>query len=469
MSDIFDLIVIGAGPGGYVAAIRAAQLGLKTVCVDKGRGLGGTCLNVGCIPSKALLHSTHLLEMARRDLAGHGVLCGTVGVDLNVMMARKDRIVAQLTGGIEFLFKKNKIAWIQGRATVTAPGQVSVVDEQGGARTLAAKNILLAPGSLPAQLPGFAFDGEHIISSTEALALKEVPPRLAIIGAGVIGLELGSVWRRLGSQVTVIEFTDGVLPGMDGDLRKQAARVFMKQGLQLRLSTRAESVVVTPEGVVLSLRPAVGDGAAVALEVDRVLVAVGRVPQTRNLGLEGVGIALDARGFIPVDDHYRTVVPGILAIGDCIGGPMLAHKAEEEGVCAVERLVGQGGHVRWENIPGVVYTDPEIAAVGRTEEGLQRDGIAYRVGKFPFSANSRARAVDQVEGFVKILADAASDRILGVHIIGPQAGDLIAEMVLVLESDLAAEDVARTCHAHPSLAEAVKEAALAVDRRAIHI
>lgn len=469
MSDVFDLVVIGAGPGGYVAAIRAAQLGLKTACVDKGRHLGGTCLNVGCIPSKALLHSTHLLETAQQDFAGHGVLCGEVGVDLAVMMARKDRIITQLTGGIEFLFKKNKITRIQGTATIAAPDKVLVVDEQGSGQTLTTKNILLAPGSLPAQLPGFAFDGEHILSSTEALALKAVPPRLAIIGAGVIGLELGSVWRRLGSRVTVIEFTDNVLPGMDGDLRKQAARVFIKQGMQLKLSTRAESVAINPEGVVLQLRPAVGDGKAETLEVDKVLVAVGRVACTQNLGLEGLGIVVDPRGFIPVDDQYRTVVPGILAIGDCIGGPMLAHKAEEEGVCAVERLVGQGGHVHWGTIPGVVYTDPEIASVGRTEEALKREGIAYRIGKFPFSANSRARAIDQVEGFVKILADAHSDRILGAHIIGPQAGDLIAEVVLAIESDLAAEDIARTCHAHPSLAEAVKEAALAVDNRAIHI
>ncbi|MBF0436612.1 MAG: dihydrolipoyl dehydrogenase [Magnetococcales bacterium] len=468
MSKECDLLVIGAGPGGYVAAIRAAQLGLATICVDKRHLLGGTCLNVGCIPSKALLNSTHLLAMAQHDLATHGVQVSGIQADLVTMMAHKDRVVSQLTAGIEFLFKKNKITKIQGTATITNPETVSVEDESGSVYTIQAKNILIATGSKPATLPGFAFDGEQVISSTEALSLKEIPEKLAIIGAGVIGLELGSVWRRLGSAVTVIEFTDTVLPGMDGELRKQAARMLTKQGLQFKLSTRALGAEIQGNGVAVTLAPVAGEAHQEVLQVDKVLLAVGRVPCTESLGLDALGIELDGKGFIPVDHNYRTRIPNILAIGDVIGGPMLAHKAEEEGVCAVERLLGQGGQVHWDRIPGVVYTHPEIAAVGRTEESLQKQGLAYRVGKFPFSANSRARAVDQTEGFVKILAAADTDMILGAHIIGPQAGDLIAEVVLAMESDLSAEDVARTCHAHPAFGEAIKEAALAVDGRAIH-
>lgn len=468
MSKKCDLLVIGAGPGGYVAAIRAAQLGLTTFCVDKRRTLGGTCLNVGCIPSKALLHSTHLLTMAQHELASHGVQVDGVKANLEAMMAHKDQVVSQLTSGIEFLFKKNKITKIHGTATITDPETVSIVDESGSVHTIQSKTILIASGSKPATLPGFSFDGERIISSTEALSLKTIPGKLAIIGAGVIGLELGSVWRRLGCEVTVIEFTDTLLPGMDGELRKQAARILTKQGLQLKLATRAMGAEIQKYGVALTLSPVASEDQKEILQVDKVLLAVGRIPCTESLGLEALGLTLDGKGFIPVDHNYRTKIPNILAIGDVIGGPMLAHKAEEEGVCAVERLMGQGGQVHWERIPGVVYTHPEIATVGRTEEALKKDGVAYRVGKFPFTANSRGRAVGQTDGFVKILAAADTDLILGAHIIGPQAGDLIAEIVLAMESDLSAEDLARTCHPHPSLGEAIKEAALAVDDRAIH-
>ncbi|MBF0110376.1 MAG: dihydrolipoyl dehydrogenase [Magnetococcales bacterium] len=467
MSEPLDLIVIGAGPGGYVAAIRAAQLGLKTVCVEKEPSLGGTCLNVGCIPSKALLHSTHLLEMAQTEMASHGIRCSGVGVDIDAMMQRKNRIITHLTGGIDFLFKKNKITRIRGTATLTAPDTVTVADDAGITQTLKGKNILIATGSVPASIPGFSFDGHHVIDSTNALSLSGVPERLAIIGGGVIGLELGTVWRRLGSSVTIIEATDNILPGMDGELRRMASRIFKKQGLHLRPSTLATEMAVTDHAVTLTLKS--GEGPTDTLTIDKVLVAVGRVPSTGSLGLDHLGIAMDPRGFIRVDNHYRTNIPGILAIGDVIGGPMLAHKAEEEGIVAVERLTGQGGQVHRERIPGVVYTNPEIATVGPTEESLKHTGVDYRVGRFPFSANSRARSMDQTDGFVKILADPVSDRILAAHIIGPQAGDLIAEAVLAMESDLAAEDLARTCHSHPSLSETVREAALAVDGRALHM
>jgi dihydrolipoamide dehydrogenase len=463
----FDLVVIGSGPGGYVAAIRAAQLGLKTACVDKRSAPGGTCLNIGCIPSKALLQSSHHYETARLHFAEHGITLGSVGLDLPAMMARKDKVVADNTKGIEYLFKKNKVTYVVGEARITAPGSVAVTTA-AGPLTLAAKHIVIATGSDVTPLPGVAIDEKHIVSSTGALELATVPKHLVVIGAGVIGLELGSVWHRLGAAVTVVEFLDRALPLHDGEISRAAQRILERQGLVFKLSTKVTGATPTADGVTLTLEPAAG-GDRQELAADVVLVAIGRRPYTDALGLKEAGVAVDARGFVTVDNHFRTTVPGIYAIGDVIGGAMLAHKAEEEGVAVAELLAGQAGHVNYEAIPGVVYTWPEIANVGRTEEQLKADGVAYRVGKFPFTANGRARANGDTDGFVKILADAKTDRVLGCHIIGPSAGDLIGEVVLGMEFAAAAEDIARTSHAHPGLAEAVKEAALAVDGRPIHI
>jgi dihydrolipoamide dehydrogenase len=459
----FDVVVIGAGPGGYVAAIRAAQLGMKTACIDRRGPPGGTCLNIGCIPSKALLQSSHLYEEALKHFADHGIDVGSLKVDLDKMMARKQKVVQDNTNGIGFLFKKNKITYFIGDGRITAPGQVTVGDDK-----LTAKAIIVATGSDVTPLPGVAIDEKQIVSSTGALELTSVPKHLVVIGAGVIGLELGSVWHRLGSKVTVVEYLDRALPLHDGEISKQAQRILEKQGLEFKLATKVTGAKLSKKEVTLTLEPAAG-GEISTLTADVVLVAIGRRPFTENLGLAEVGVAIDKRGFVTVDQHFQTNIPGIFAIGDVIGGAMLAHKAEEEGVAVAEILAGQAGHVNYGAIPSVVYTWPEVAHVGRTEEQLKAEGVAYKVGKFPFTANGRARANGDTDGFVKILADAASDEVLGCHIIGPSAGDLIGEVVLGMEFRAAAEDIARTSHAHPGLAEAVKEAALGVAGRAIHI
>jgi dihydrolipoamide dehydrogenase len=468
MSDnSFDVVVIGGGPGGYVAAIRSAQLGLKTACVEKRGALGGTGLNVGCIPSKALLQSSHHFEEANHHFAEHGIKIGKIDLDLATMMARKQKVVSDNTKGIEFLFKKHKITYLVGSGRIVAAGKVEITGKDAP-QTVTAKNIIIATGSDVTPLPGVLIDEAQIVSSTGALALPKVPKHLVVIGAGVIGLELGSVWRRLGSEVTVVEFLDRALPFHDGEISKQMQRILERQGLKFKLGTKVTGAKTGKSGVSLTLEPAKG-GNREEIVADVVLVAIGRRPHTEGLGAKEAGVEIDARGFVTVDSHFQTNVPGIFAIGDVIGGAMLAHKAEEEGVALAEILAGQAGHVNYDAIPGVVYTWPEVANVGKTEEQLKADGIAYKVGKFPFTANGRARANGDSDGFVKILADAKTDKVLGCHIIGPAAGDLIAEVVLGMEFSAAAEDIARTSHAHPSLAEAVKEAALAVDGRPIHI
>lgn len=468
MSDPeYDLVVIGAGPGGYVAGIRAAQLGLKTACIDKRAELGGVCLNVGCIPSKVLLDSSERYEEAKTKIAEHGIRVTGVGLDLSVMMARKEKVVSDLTKGIEFLLKKNKIDRIVGTAVISAPGEVAVSLNDGTVTNLTTRNLLIATGSEPTPLAGVEIDEKRIVSSTGALSLESVPEKLIVIGAGVIGLELGSVWSRLGSNVTVVEYLDHILPGMDREICRQALRTFKRQGIEFQLSQKVTSATVG-EGVCLSVESVAG-GEAEELAADVVLLAIGRRPYTEGLGLEDVGVTVDERGFIEVDRRFETRVPGIYAIGDCIPGPMLAHKAEDEGSICAEILAGQSGHIDYDRVPGVVYTWPEIASVGKTEEALKEQGVSYKVGKFPFSANSRARATGDTDGLVKILADAETDRVLGVHILGPLAGDLISEAVIALEFGVSAEDIARTSHAHPSMGEAMREAALAVSGRALHI
>ena len=457
----FDLIVIGTGPGGYVAAIRAAQLGLNVACIEKESKFGGTCLRVGCIPSKAMLESSEKFHEAKTDLGKHGVALGEVNLDLKAMHKRKDRIVSTLTTGIGSLFKKNKITSFIGLGTITAKGKVTVTNNDGTTE-LTAKHILIATGSRSADLRGVDLDGDRIGTSTEALAYPEVPDHLVVIGAGVIGLELGSVWLRLGSKVTVVEYLDRILPGMDGKLAKDAQKILAKQGLQFQLGSAVTSAKVDGNKCVVEIAD------KDAIECDRVLLAVGRVPNTDGLGLENIGIETDSRGRIPVDNHFQTTVSGVYAIGDVIEGPMLAHKAEEEGVACVERIVTGHGHVNYDTIPGVVYTHPEIASVGKTEEELKEAGVEYKSGVFQFRANGRARSLDAIDGYVKMLADAKTDRVLGVHILGPRAGDLIAEAAVSMEFGASSEDIARCCHAHPTLAEVVKEAALAVDGRAIH-
>ncbi len=460
MSD-YELIVVGGGPGGYVAAIRAAQLGFRVACIDDNASAGGTCLRVGCIPSKALLESSERFVSAREHAEEHGII-GTVGLDLDRMMKRKDKVVKVLTGGVNSLLKKNGVAHLKGRGTLLDANRVTVAsgDET---QEISGDRILIATGSVPASLPGVELDGDRIASSTEALEFEEVPEHLVVIGAGYIGLELGSVWNRLGSKVTVLEYLDRILPGMDGEMAAAAHQIFSRQGLEFRLGAKVTGATV--EGS--SCRVEIEGQEPIAC--DRVLVAVGRKPASSGLGLEDVGVAVDQRGFIEVDDHYKTSVDGVYAIGDVIGGAMLAHKAEEEGIACVELLAGKAGHVNYDAIPGVVYTDPEIASVGKTEEQLLAEGVEFRKGSFPFRGNGRARAVGSVEGHAKILAHQDTDRLLGVHIIGPHAGDLIAEAVAAIEFGATAEDLARTSHAHPTLAEVLKEAALAVDERALHI
>lgn len=468
MSDTFDVVVIGAGPGGYVAAIRAAQLGLKTACIDKRDTLGGTCLNVGCMPSKALLNASHLYHEAAHDLGKFGITTKGVSFDLKEMMSAKDKIVDGLTGGIEFLFKKHKITWVKGAARFTGKDTIEVDLNDGGKQKLKAKNTIIATGSDVASLPGVEIDEKKIVSSTGALSLPKVPKHLVVIGGGVIGLELGSVWQRLGSEVTVVEFMDQVLPGMDGEVRKTFGRTLKKQGMKLNLSSKVTSVEKTKSGVNVTFEPVKG-GDATTLEADVVLVSVGRRPYTAGLGLETAGVELDDRSRIKVGHDFSTNVPGIWAIGDVIEGPMLAHKAEDEGVACAEYIAGLTGYVNHDVIPGVVYTHPEVASVGKTEEELKEAGVAYNSGKYPFTANSRAKANLQTEGFVKILADKETDRVLGVHIIGADAGNMIAQAATAMEFGASAEDIALTCHAHPTETEAVKEAALAVHNRTIHM
>ena len=463
MADSFDLVVIGAGPGGYVAAIRAAQLGMNVACVDKRASLGGTCLNIGCIPSKALLQSSEKFVETKHAAAEHGINVAGVSLDLPRMMARKDKVVADLTKGVDFLFRKNKVTRIEGAAKIARAGEVVV-----GERTLAAKHILIATGSDSTPLPGIEIDEQRIVTSTGALALPEVPKRLVVIGGGYIGLEMGSVWRRLGSEVTVVEFLDRIVPAMDREIGAALMRALGKQGIAFRLGTKVSTASKGNADVSLTVQPAAG-GAAESLSADVVLVSIGRRPHVDGLGIEALGIKRDQRGYIQIDRRFETSVPGIYAIGDVVPGAMLAHKAEEEGIAAVEIMAGQAGHVNYDAIPAVVYTWPEAASVGKTEEELKAAGVAYKAGKFPFTANPRARANGDTEGLVKILADAKTDRMLGAHIVGPDAGTMIAELALAMEFGASAEDIARTSHAHPTLNEAVKEAALAVAGHAIHV
>ena len=463
MPETFDVIVIGAGPGGYVCAIRAAQLGLKVACVEKRETLGGTCLNIGCIPSKALLHSSEVFEETARHLADHGIGVGQVTLDLARMQARKAEVVSANVKGVEFLFKKNKVTWLKGEGRITSPGTVQVAGAD-----YAAKHIVIATGSESTPLRGVEVDEKRIVTSTGALELEAVPKHLVVIGGGVIGLEMGSVWRRLGSQVTVIEYLDGILPGMDGEIRKQFERILAKQGMKFRLASKVTGAAADADGVTLQVEPAAG-GAAEAIRADVVLLAIGRRPHVAGLGLDALGVALDERGRVKTDAHFATNVPGIYAIGDAIAGAMLAHKAEDEGYALAEMLAGQKPHINYDAIPGVVYTWPEVASVGATEEALKAAGTAYKVGKFPFMANGRARAMAATDGFVKVLADKTTDKVLGAHIIGPDAGTLIAELAMAIEFGASAEDIARISHAHPSLNEAVKEAAMAAWDKPIHI
>ena len=464
----YDLIVIGTGPGGYVCAIRAAQLGMKVAVVEKRGTHGGTCLNVGCIPSKALLHASELFEQAGHSFGKMGIGVGTPKLDLATMMKFKDEGVDGNVKGVAFLLNKNKIDAIHGTGRVAAPGKVEVTGADGKTQVLETKSIVIATGSDVAKLRGVEIDEKRIVSSDRAIALDQVPARLLVIGAGVIGLELGSVWRRLGSQVTVVEFLDRILPGLDSEVARQSQRLLEKQGIAFRLGQKVTAVDSSGAVLKAKVEPSKG-GAAETIEADVVLVAVGRVPYTDGLGLKEVGVALDERGRVKTDAHFATSVQGIYAIGDVIAGPMLAHKAEDEGIAAAEIIAGQAGHVNYDAIPNVVYTYPEIASVGKTEEELKQAGVAYNAGKFPFTANGRARVNLQADGFVKVLADARTDRVLGVHILGPDAGNMIAEAAVAMEFGAAAEDIARTCHAHPTLTEAVKEAALAVGKRAIHM
>lgn len=463
-----DLIVIGAGPGGYVAAIRAAQLGLNVMCVDKQAGLGGTCLNVGCIPSKALLHSSHLYEMAQHDFARHGVIVKKLELDLKKMIANKDTVVKELNQGIDYLFKKNKVTRVLGSATFKSANEVTITKDDGSTEEWLGKDIIIATGSKVATLPGIEIDETDVVSSTGALSLKKVPKSMIVVGGGYIGLEMGSVWRRLGTEVTVVEFMDRIVPAMDKDIISQLQKILEKQGLKFKLSTKVTKVDKKKGKLAVTLESADGEKSE-TLEVETLLMSVGRRPNTDGLNLEKVGVAKDNRGFIHVNEKFETSVSGIYAIGDVIPGPMLAHVAEEEGIAAVESLTGQYGHVNYDAIPGVIYTNPEVASVGKTEAELKEDGIPYNIGKFPFAANSRGKAIGETDGLVKILAHKETDKVLGVHIIGPEAGTLIAEMVSVMEFGGSAEDVARTCHAHPTLNEAIKEAALDVAGRAIHM
>lgn len=467
-AESFDVVVIGAGPGGYIAAIRAAQLGLKVACVEKDKTLGGTCLNVGCIPSKALLHASEVYEHTSHGIAQFGVKAENVSFDLAAMMAHKSGVVKSNTDGIAYLFKKNKVTHIVGRGVIAAPGVVEVTAGDGQKSKLEAKHIIIATGSAPASLPGVDIDEDRVVSSTGALALPKVPKHLVVIGAGYIGLELGSVWRRLGTKVTVVEFLDRITPGMDGEVAKHFDRVLRKQGMEIMTSRKVVEVKAQKTSATVIVEPVKG-GDRQEIRCDVVLVSVGRKPLTEGLGLDKIGVKLDERGRVAVNDRFETNVKGIYAVGDVIRGPMLAHKAEEEGVAVAEIIAGHKGHVNYDVIPGVVYTNPEVASVGKTEEELKAANIAYNIGKFPFLANGRAKANGDTEGFVKILADAKTDRVLGVHIIGAMAGTMIAEAALAMAFGASAEDIALTCHAHPTHPEAMKEAALAVHKRTLNM
>jgi dihydrolipoamide dehydrogenase len=463
MSDAFDLIVIGSGPGGYVCAIRAAQLGLRVACVEKRETLGGTCLNIGCIPSKALLQSSENFEELRHGFAAHGIMVESVKLDLGQMQARKREVVQANTKGVEFLFRKNKVTWLKGEGRILGPGRVSVAGTE-----YETKAIVIATGSDSTPLPGVTVDEERIVTSTGALELSAVPKHLVVIGAGVIGLELGSVWHRLGAEVTVVEFLDRIVPTLDTDVARDFQRILEKQGFKFRLGAKVTKAETTESGVTLTFEPVKG-GEPETITADIVLLAIGRRVFVDGLGLEEAGVLRDERGRVQTDAHYATNVPGIYAIGDCRIGPMLAHKAEDEGVAIAEILAGQAGHVNYDAIPSVIYTWPEVATVGKSEDELKAEGVAYTVGKFPFTANGRARAIGNTDGYVKLMADKTTDRLLGAQIIGPDAGTLIAELVTAVEFGASAEDVARTCHAHPTLSEAVREAALAVEGHALHI
>jgi len=464
----YDLVVIGTGPGGYVCAIRAAQLGMKVAVVEKNETLGGTCLNIGCMPSKALLHASEMFEEAAHSFAKMGVSVPPPKLDLPSMMNFKQQGIDGNVKGVEFLMKKNKIDVIHGTGKILGTGKLEVSNSDGRAQAVETKNIVIATGSDVAKLNGIEIDEKRIVSSTGALSLDRVPERLLIVGAGVIGLELGSVWQRLGAKVTVVEFLDRILPGMDGEVAKQFQRILEKQGFAFKLSTKVVGIDTSGNNLVAKVEPAAG-GASETLDADVVLVCIGRVPYTDGLGLKEAGIALDNRGRVQIDPHFATSLKGVYAIGDVVAGPMLAHKAEDEGVAVAEILAGQAGHVNYDVIPGVVYTTPEVSAVGKTEEELKQAGVAYTAGKFPFTANGRSKVNQTTEGFVKVLADAKTDRVLGVHIVGREAGEMIHEAAVLMEFGGSAEDLARTCHAHPTRSEAVKEAALAVGKRAIHM
>ncbi|WEK05057.1 MAG: dihydrolipoyl dehydrogenase [Candidatus Devosia phytovorans] len=469
MADAYDLTIIGSGPGGYVAAIRAAQLGMKVAVVEKWATHGGTCLNIGCIPSKALLHASELFEEAGHSFKGLGIDIPAPVLNLPQMMNHKSETVAANVGGVDYLFKKNKITPIRGIGTITAPGKVLVTPQTGAATEIETKNIVIATGSVSAGLPGIEIDEKQIVTSTGALTLEKVPGKLLVIGAGVIGLELGSVWARLGAQVTVVEYLDRILPGMDSEVARQFQRMLQKQGMEFKLSSKVAGIDKQDDGSLkVRIEPAKG-GDMEMLSADVALVAIGRKPFTEGLGLDIVGVALDERGRVRVDQHYKTSVDGIYAIGDVIAGPMLAHKAEDEGIAIAEILNGQAGHVNYSAIPAVVYTNPEIASVGKTEDELKAAGVEYKIGKFPFTANGRAKAMLATQGFVKILADVTTDRVLGAHIVGKNAGEMIHELVVLMEFSGSSEDLARSTHAHPTLSEAVREAALSLGDGAIHI
>jgi len=461
----FDVAIIGGGPGGYVCAIRAAQLGNKVVCIESRGTLGGTCLNVGCIPSKALLHSSELFHKAKKEFKNIGINVGEPSLDLSKMMGHKSKSVDGLTKGIEFLFKKNKVTYIKGHASFVDKNTLSVTDEKKNSQKINFKKVVIATGSTSVSIPGIEIDEKTIVSSTGALVLEKVPKKLVVIGAGYIGLEMGSVWLRLGSEVHVVEFLDHITPGMDREVSDNFLKILKKQGMTFDLSTKVVGIKKTKNGATVQVDK---NGSRSEIECDIVLISVGRKPNTEGLNAEKIGIKLDSKKKVIVDKKYKTNIENVYAIGDVIDGPMLAHKAEEEGVAVAELISGKYGHVNYDVIPGVIYTSPEIASVGKTEEQLKESKVSYKVGKFPFIANSRAKVNDESDGFVKILAHATTDRILGVHIIGPDAGNLIAELALAMEFGASSEDIARTCHAHPTLTEAVKEAALAVDKRAIH-